>query len=153
MRIKIKLNLDKLPLNEVVTENAKILHKILGDNNKWHNMEQKPFTCSSLLGGKLKDKHIVFNDGGYLYINSEDDEVINAIIKNEGIVFSIENPKIYNGYNILSAKKIIFNTNKKKNWITEENKKTFIDYVKNKYCVDIEILKIRNSAVTYKNGS
>ena len=153
MRFKIKLKLDPINLRDVATETSNKLNKILGVNNKWHDMERKPYTCSFLLGGSLEGKILSFKNGGYFYVNTEDDDVINAITSNDGIEFNIENLKVFKGYNLLSVKRIRYNTEGKLEWITEENKNNFIEYVKNKYCVDIDILKISNTVIGYKNNS
>lgn len=153
MRLKINLELNNITLDNIAKETATNVNKLLGVNNKWHDLPVKPFTCSLILGGEVKKRDVIFKEKGFLYINTEDKEVIDAISSNEGLDFSIENPKIFKGYNLLSVKKVIYNTNGKKNWVTEDNKNNFIKYVKDKYCVDIEILKIKNSSVMYKNGA
>ena len=154
MRFKIKLKLEKLALDNVATETAKRLNQILGLNHKWHDLPQKPYTCSLIMGGLLEDKQLNFKDkSAFFYINTEDDEVIEAIVSSPGIDFEIQSIKTFSGYNWLSVKRIIYNTLGKRNHITEENKEAFIKYVKNKYDVNIEIHKIRNSLVTYKKNS
>ena len=153
MRFKINLDLKSIALSDVAVETARQVNRLLGVNHKWHDLKIKPYTCSLILGGEVKKRDVIFKEKGFLYINTEDKEVKDAIFSNEGLDFSIENPKIFKGYNLLSVKKVIYNTNGKKNWITEDNKNNFIKYIKDKYCVDIEILKTKNSSVMYKNGA
>lgn len=154
MRFKIKLKLEKLSVNNIATETASRLNKLLGKNHKWHELTLKPYTCSFICGGEFKDDVCYFKDNSaYFYINTEDDEVIEVILNNSDINFDIENPKIFSDYNLLSIKNIVYNTNGKRNWITDENKNNFIEYVKHKYFVDIEIYKIKNHNIRYKNKS
>jgi len=153
MRFKIKLKLDTLLLCDVAEKTSSIVNKILGVNHKWHDLERKPYTCSFILGGKNEGKSLSFKNGGYFYFNSEDKEVIDAVMKVKDIEFSIETPKIFNGYNLLSVKRVIYNTEGKKVWVTESNKSNFESYLKLKYGVDVKILKINNTTVHYKNNT
>ena len=153
MRFKIKLTLKSLPIKDVAEKTASVLNKILGDNHKWHDLESKPYTCSLILGGKKHDESLIFENGGYFYINTNDNEVINALLNNKGIEFSVENNKLNSGYNLLSVKRVIYNTNGKKIWVTNDNKHNFENYVKVKYGVNIEILKINNTTIHYKNNT
>ena len=153
MRYKINLNLKEIKLEDISLETPRIINRLLGKNNKWHDLIVKPYTCSLICGGIKKEENIIFEEKAFVYFNTKDVEVENAIFSNVGIDFSIEKPKVFIGYNLLSVQKVIYNTKGKKNWITEENKNNFIEYVKNKYCVDIEILKIQNTSVTYKDDS
>lgn len=153
MRFNFKLKLTSLKLEDVATETARTVHKLLGENNEWHNLERKPFTCSFIKGGKLKERVIHFNNDAHLYINTEDEKVISKLTNHVGIEFDIETPKIFKSYNLLNVSQVIFNTSGKKIWVNEENKSKFIEYCKNKYGIDFEILNIRNSTVSYKNGS
>lgn len=154
MRFKIKLNLDKIPLKKLATETAKHLNKTLGKNHKWHDLTTvKPYTCSFIMGGKQVGDNIIYKNYAYFYLNTEDEEVINAIVSNPSIEFDIENVKVFSDYNLFSVKKVIYNKSSKRHHITEENKKDFIAYVKAKYFVDIEILKLENKYVSYKKNS
>lgn len=154
MRFKIKLKLEKLSVNNIATETASRLNKLLGKNHKWHELILKPYTCSLIRGGKIKDGVCYFKDNNaYFYINTEDTEVIEAILNNIDTGFEIEKPKIFSDYNLLSVRNIIYNTNGIRNKITDENKNNFIEYVKQRYFVDIEIYKIRNHGIDYKDKS
>lgn len=153
MRFKIKLDIDTLPVEDIVVETSKVLNKILGNNNKWHDLEIKPHSCSFIYGGELKNRNVVFNGNSHFYINSEDSEVISAIVSNTNIDFNIEENKVFKEYNLLSVKDVRYNRSGKTKWVTDENKEDFIQYVKEKYLVDIEIFKIKNRVVHYKNGS
>lgn len=153
MRFKIKLKITNLPIERVATDTATILNKLLGNNHKWHDINPKPYTCSLIRGGELNNGKFTFTNGAYFYINTEDEEVINSLLNNPDIEFDIENNKTFSGYNLLSVKNIVYNTNGKENWITDENKNNFIQYVKQKYFVDIEIYKIKNHHILYKERS
>lgn len=152
MRFKINLGKDSLPIEDVVTETSKRLNRVLGQNHKWHDLENKPYTCSLLLGGKQVGKRIEF-DNSYFYLNSDCNEVIETITSNFGINFDIEYPKVFKAYNLLSVKRVRFNKNGRTEWVTEENENEFISYVKDKYGVGIEVLKIQNTVLRYKNDS
>ena len=153
MRFNFKLKkIEKIPLSEIATATAKTIHGLLGENNKWHDLERKPFTCSFINGGKLVDGVVIFKEDANININTENEEVINQIMSS-GLDFSIENTKVFKGYNLLSVKNVVYNSNDKKNWITEENKDAFVSHVKNKYALkEVEILKMKKSLITYKNG-
>lgn len=153
MRLKINLDIDKLPVKDVVIKTSSVLNKLLGDNNKWHDMVEKPYTSSLISGGTLQGENIVFNNNAHFYINTEDKEVIRAVLKNKGINFDTPPTKVFSGYNLLSVKKVRYKTKGKNKWVTPENSPDFIKYVKNKYGVDIEIYKYDNSVVYYKRGS
>lgn len=154
MRFKIKLKLESMSIYDVAQETAKTINQILGHNNKWHDLLVKPYSSSMIMGGLLKDKIITFeNSSAYFYINTDDEEIIDRIISNPNISFDIESIKTFKGFNILSLKKVVYNKSGKRIWVTQETKEDFINYVKNKYCVDIDILKIDNSVVRYKNNS
>jgi CRISPR/Cas system endoribonuclease Cas6 (RAMP superfamily) len=151
MRFKIKLNLDKVQLSDVAVVTAKEVHKLLGDNNKWHDLVRKPFSCSLIRGGKLIDKTIHFDEDAFIYINTEDDEVINALLSSNP-TFSIEKPKVFKDYNLLKVKNVVFNADGKKTWITDDNKDRFIKHIENRYAIKLEVLKIKNSLISYKNN-
>lgn len=154
MRFKITLKIDSLSIHDIAIETARQLNLILGHNNKWHDLQVKPYSCSLIMGGTIDKDIINFKASpAFFYLNTEDEEVIDVIVSNPTISFDILNIKTYKGFNLLSVKKIIFNKNGKRIWVTEENKNEFIEYVKNKYVVDIEILKIKNMLVSYKNKS
>lgn len=154
MRFKITLDLDIISKYDIAIATAKHLNQILGHNNKWHDMVVKPYTCCLLRGGDLEGNNINFsNKSAYFYLNTEDDEVIDKIISNPTISFDVENVKLFSSFNLLSFKKVIFNHNGKRIFVTDATKEAFINYVKNKYAVDIEILKMSTSLVTYKNQS
>jgi CRISPR/Cas system endoribonuclease Cas6 (RAMP superfamily) len=154
MRFKITLKLESMSIYDVALETAKTINQILGHNNKWHDLVVKPYSCSMIMGGELKDKILYFNNSSaYFYINTDDGEIIERIISNSNISFDIESIKTFKEFNILSLKKVVYNKNGKRIWVTQETKQDFINYVKNKYCVDIDILKIDNSVVRYKNNS
>ena len=153
MRLKIKLKLKNITLDNIALETAKVLNQALGHNHKWHDMEHKPYTCSFIMGGSLENKQFDFKEKpAFFYINTEDVEVIEAITKT-GSDYDIQNIKTFNGYNWLSVKRIQYYSMGKLRHITNENKEAFINYVKNKYNVNIEIHKIKNSFVTYKGNS
>ncbi len=153
MRFKIKLGLDKLPVEDIVIETSRKLNSILGHDHEWHDLECKPYSCSLISGGTLDKRTVKFNGNSHFYINTDDDKVIDAITNNIGIEFEIESPKVFKGYNILSVKNVRYNTNGKTEWVTKKNEAEFIGYVKRKFGVDIEILKMNNSVVHYKRGS
>ncbi len=153
MRCKIKLGLDKLPVEAIVIETSRKLNSILGHDHEWHDLECKPYSCSLISGGTLDKRTVKFNGNSHFYINTDDDKVIDAITNNIGIEFEIESPKVFKGYNILSVKNVRYNTNGKTEWVTKKNEAEFIGYVKRKFGVDIEILKMNNSVVHYKRGS
>lgn len=153
MRLKINLDINKTPVKNVVVETSKRLNAILGINHKWHDLERKPYTCSLISGGRLKGENIEFNGNAHFYINTEDEEVIKQIVNNKGLNFNIETVDVFKGYNILSVDRVRYKISGKNKWVTNENKKDFIKYVKDKYAVEIQILKFSNSVVYYKNNS
>jgi CRISPR/Cas system endoribonuclease Cas6 (RAMP superfamily) len=155
MRIKINLKLERIPFKDLATESARALNKALGANHKWHDLSVKPYTCSLINGGIRKGDDVVFNKSAFICINTEDDEVIEALFSDKSISFSIVNNEVFKDYNILSVYNVIYNkSGKGEIFVTEENKQDFVEYVKNKYLVEIEILKIKNSRIPYKkNGT
>jgi CRISPR-associated endoribonuclease Cas6 len=130
---------------------ASIVNKLLGNNHKWHDLERKPYTCSFIVGGIKNKDTIIYNDDSYLYFNTEDPEVIDAILANKNIEFNIENNKVNNEVNLLTIKRVIYNNNGKKVWITEDNKSQYEKYLNLKYGISAEILKIRNYTIHHKN--
>lgn len=153
MRFKIKLDISGISLTKRAEETARQLNKILGVNNKWHDLKVKPYSCSFIMGGKQVGDKIVYQNSAYMFLNTEDEEVINKIVSNPKIEFSIETIKLYKDFNLLSVKNIVYNKSGKRVHINEETKNDFIAYVNRKYLIDIEILKIQNTFVSYKNGS
>lgn len=151
MRINIKVNVDTIAIKNMAEKSASVINKLLGTNHQWHDLERKPYTCSFIKGGRKVNDVIVYDNDAYIYVNTDDSEVITALLSDENIVFSIEKPKIRNGSNILSVKRVIYNTNGKKVWVTNDNKTQFEEYLKMKYGVSGEILKMNNSTTHYKN--
>ena len=152
MRFNFELNIKEIPLNELALTTAKTLHALLGTNNKWHDLERKPFSCSFIKGGKVYDGIIKFEDKPILTINTEDVEIITQLMTNK-LPFSIETPKVFKGYNLLSVKNVVYNSGGKKNWITTDNQDAYIKHIITKYALkEVEILKIKNSVITYKEG-
>jgi hypothetical protein len=153
MRFKINLDISQLPVENIVVETSRVLNRMLGNNHKWHNLENKPYTCSLISGGTLKGRTVVFADNAHFFFNTNDEEVIETMVSNEAIDFEIIPIKIFKGYNLLSLNSVRYKTKGKNKWVTEENKNDFIKYVKNKYGVKIDILKYDKSVVHYKNSS
>ena len=152
MRFKIKVDVNSVAIKNMAEKTASIVNKLLGNNHKWHDLEIKPYTCSFIVGGIKNEDTIIYNDDSYLYFNTEDSEVIDAILANKNIEFNIENNKVNNEVNLLTIKRVIYNNNGKKVWITENNKSQYEKYLNLKYGISAEILKIRNSTIHYKNA-
>jgi len=150
MRLKIMLELEEIPLKDMASTTAKEVHKLLGVNNKWHDLERKPFTCSLIRGGKLFDRVVRYNNDAHIFINTEDNEIIDAVLVNNP-TFEIIPTKVFKGYNLLSVKYVVFTVEGKKQWITEENKDRFIKHIESRYAIKVEILKLKNSVINFKN--
>ena len=152
MRLKIDLDLTEISLKEVSQKTASVIHGLLGKNNKWHDLERKPYSCSFIRGGVKNEKTIKFNGDAHVFFNTEDEEIINQLVSNN-LSFSFENPRVFDGYNLLSITNIVYNCNGKKNWVTDANKERFTKHIENKYGISCEILKIDNKINFYKNIS
>ena len=68
----------KVPVNNQHYING-YFHKLLGENNKWHD-SFTDYAVSSLQGGHLVDGYLVFNDNPFITISSENQEFINSVI-------------------------------------------------------------------------
>lgn len=154
MRLKVKLKLEKIPSNNLAIETSRQLNRLLGVNHKWHDLQNKPYTCSLIRGGVFDGDNIIFKNSAFIYINTEDKEVVNSMFENNSsIEFEIQDVKIFKDYNIFSVYNVIYNKSSDRLHVTDDNKDLFIEFVKNKYMVDIEILKIENTTVPYKKNS
>lgn len=80
MRIKLKFSESKMPFNEP-TQNAvnSCVHRILGENNKYHNTFSN-YSVSSLFGGIIIDNKMTYPNGAHFYISSIDNEFIEQIM-------------------------------------------------------------------------
>lgn len=157
MRLKIKLKENKILIGSNALLVSKYINTFLGVNNKWHDMVGiKPYSVSMIMGGKRDNGYLVFNDDAHIFVNSEDPEVIGAILDNiiGKYEYDFVDNKYRKGVNILTASYVRYYSKSKDNFITEENKKDFLEYIKNKYNVDIEILNINaHIDIKYKNKS
>jgi CRISPR-associated endoribonuclease Cas6 len=82
MRIKINLSKNKtnVPIQNQSLLNSWI-HKVLGENNKWHDKKSN-YSISSLRGGKMNDdkQTLNFPKGGFITVSSLDDELITTFL-------------------------------------------------------------------------
>ena len=157
MIIKINLNLQKIKISENALMVGSIIHDLLGRNNKWHDNQIKEYSVSMIIGGVKDGEYIIFNNDSHIFVNTSNNEIRNIILENSiklGYYFNIVFNIARKGENILTAKNIRYNYKGKNYNISEENKKDFEKYLKNKYGIDAVILKInKNIDVKYKNNS
>lgn len=112
MRIKIELSGTKesLPINNQHLVNS-FIHKILGNNNKFHDSSSN-YSVSQLCGGKMNDdkQTLSFINSAFIIVSSQNMEFINKIIvgllNNKDFGYGIEfknisfiEEKFYDGWN------------------------------------------------------
>lgn len=82
--MRLKVTLSKTDILVPFDNQKNVLgyfHKLLGDNNKWHD-KQSTYCLSLLMGGKLKNHMLDFSQvNGTFYITSNDEELINTILE------------------------------------------------------------------------
>ena len=88
MRLKLKFSESKIPFT-YPTQNAvnSCIHRILGENNKYHNSFSN-YCVSSLFGGVIVDNKMTYPNGAHFYVSSLDEELI------EKIMFSVINGNV-----------------------------------------------------------
>lgn len=57
------------------------VHKLLGDNNQWHDNFSE-YNVSDIYGYKVVKDGICFPDGGYFYVTSTDNNFLNTLVVN-----------------------------------------------------------------------
>lgn len=153
MRLKIKVNINRLTSADNMTETAKLINKFLGINNKWHDSPNKEYSVSMIMGGIKDGEYIKYNNDAHIFVSTENNEIINTLLENVDTEFEILNSTIYQGYNILSGFNVRYCSKGKYEYITANNKVDFENYIKNKHNIDIEVLKFNNKPVKFKNGT
>lgn len=89
------------------------VHKMLGENNKWHDGFSN-YNISGLYGGVVKDGYLSFPNGGYFYVSSIDEEFLELLAKNlfhkQGTLdicgmkvksFTFESNELYSDYDVI----------------------------------------------------
>lgn len=156
MRLKIKLNLEKLEIRKNSLTVLSLINKFLGDNNEYHDLKEKDYSVSMIMGGKKEDGIIYFNNDAHIFFSTENTKIIITVLNNIIGHYDFEEVKynIRKGENILHASNVRYHSKGKTHFITEENKKNFEDYVKLKYNINIEVLNINaHIDIKYKNNS
>ena len=79
MRLKLKFSESKIPFADS-TQNAvnSCIHRILGENNKYHNSFSN-YCVSSLFGGVIIDNKMTYPNGAHFYVSSLDEELIEKL--------------------------------------------------------------------------
>lgn len=81
MRLKLYFGKsDTVFKNDLYDHTLSFLHKCLGENNKYHNAFSQ-YSISTPLGYKVKGDGVIFPNGGTMYVNSNDVNFINDLIK------------------------------------------------------------------------
>ena len=112
MRLKLKFSESKIPFT-YPTQNAvnSCIHRILGENNKYHNSFSN-YCVSSLFGGVIVDNKMTYPNGAHFYVSSLDEELIEKIMFSvingnvemcdmKLIGIDIENFNLHNDYDII----------------------------------------------------
>ncbi len=155
MRIKIKLPLNEIDKKENCLYVSSLINNILGRNNKWHDSTDKEYSVSMVLGGKNVGNKQIFDDKDYahIFVGSENMEVISTLLTNINgkYNFSVENPRITEGVNILHAYDVRYKYNNQ-NHIINIGDSRFQDYLLRNYGIKAEIVKTKKMLISYKKG-
>lgn len=85
MRIKINFTKNAEPVDRNLLHIVSWMNKVLGSNNPFHDMKEKPYSLSPMLGGKRIDGMIGFEDfkhGGSIVVNLNDQSLYGAFMCN-----------------------------------------------------------------------
>lgn len=149
MRIKLEFGPNTIPFsikNPVQEQVNKMIHTMLGVNNKFHDTFSQ-YSVSQLFGGVLSNYEINYPDGGVLYISSINEEFIDLIISyiiNNPVkigdmslqMFSEDEYKLHMNYDIIRVNNLFLKDSDNK--IITINDKHYYDVLKTKTLKKLE---------------
>lgn len=85
MRIKVNFTKNTEPVDRNLKHIVSWMNKVLGDNNVFHDMKEKPYSISPMLGGKAIKERVGYENfvnGGSILINLNDPTLYGPFMEN-----------------------------------------------------------------------